>query len=51
MLSSQSETARLKACELVISKLLNRGENYTSDQGQFVGQINIPLLLKGLGYA
>lgn len=51
MLSGQSETTRLKACELVISKLLNRGENPTLDQGQFMGQINMPLLLKGLGYA
>jgi hypothetical protein len=51
MSSSQSEATRLKACELVISKLLDRGENRGSDQVQFVGPINIPLLLKGIRYA
>jgi len=51
MLSSKSESTRLKACELVISKLLDREGHSAPDQSYFTGQINLPLLLKGLGYA
>lgn len=49
--TSQSEGMRLKACELVISKLLHREDNNskTSTQ-QFSGNVNLALVLKGLGY-
>jgi predicted transcriptional regulator len=48
--TSESDAVRLKACDVVLAKLRIFPPDSTATPSQFSGSINLPLLIKSLGY-